>query len=76
KHQLKFNSHKDAKLLMEAIEKRFGGNIETKKVQKTLLKQRDSRKNGAIEPQRRTVLVEASTSNALDSQCEGVGIYD
>nr|GEV28387.1 retrovirus-related Pol polyprotein from transposon TNT 1-94 [Tanacetum cinerariifolium] len=40
KHQLKFNSHKDAKTLMEAIEKRFGGNIETKKVQKTLLKQR------------------------------------
>nr|GEX66272.1 zinc finger, CCHC-type [Tanacetum cinerariifolium] len=31
KHQLKFNSHKDAKILMEAIEKRFGGNIKTKK---------------------------------------------
>nr|GEW56754.1 hypothetical protein [Tanacetum cinerariifolium] len=39
KHQLKFNSHKDTKTLMEAIEKRFGGNTETKKVQKTLLKQ-------------------------------------
>nr|GEY36901.1 ribonuclease H-like domain-containing protein [Tanacetum cinerariifolium] len=39
KHQLKFNSHKDAKTLMEAIEKCFGGNTETKKVQKTLLKQ-------------------------------------
>nr|GEU63094.1 hypothetical protein [Tanacetum cinerariifolium] len=39
KHQLKFNSHKDAKTLMEAIEKRFGRNTETKKVQKTLLKQ-------------------------------------
>nr|GFC03822.1 ribonuclease H-like domain-containing protein [Tanacetum cinerariifolium] len=39
KHQLKFNSHKDAKTLMEAIEKRCGGNTETKKVQKTLLKQ-------------------------------------
>nr|GFC74463.1 ribonuclease H-like domain-containing protein [Tanacetum cinerariifolium] len=38
KHQLKFNSHKDAKSLMEAIEKRFGSNTETKKVQKTLLK--------------------------------------
>nr|GEZ79771.1 ribonuclease H-like domain-containing protein [Tanacetum cinerariifolium] len=34
KHQLKFNSHKDAKTLMEAIEKRFGGNTETKKLQK------------------------------------------
>nr|GFA72803.1 hypothetical protein [Tanacetum cinerariifolium] len=39
KYQLKFNSHKDAKTLMEAIEKRFGGNTVTKKVQKTLLKQ-------------------------------------
>nr|GEV02453.1 hypothetical protein [Tanacetum cinerariifolium] len=39
KHQLKFNSHKDVKTLMEAIEKRFGGNTKTKKVQKTLLKQ-------------------------------------
>nr|GFB17486.1 hypothetical protein [Tanacetum cinerariifolium] len=39
KHQLKFNSHKDAKTLMEAIEKRFGGNTKTNKVQKTLLKQ-------------------------------------
>nr|GEX66758.1 retrovirus-related Pol polyprotein [Tanacetum cinerariifolium] len=42
KHQLKFNSHKDAKTLMEAIKKRFGGNTETKKVQKTLLKQQVS----------------------------------
>nr|GEW82888.1 hypothetical protein [Tanacetum cinerariifolium] len=39
KHQLKFNIHKDAKTLMEAIEKSFGGNNETKKVLKTLLKQ-------------------------------------
>nr|GEW83730.1 hypothetical protein [Tanacetum cinerariifolium] len=39
KHQLKFNIHKDAKSLIEAIEKRFGGNKEIKKVQKTLLKQ-------------------------------------
>nr|GFA97331.1 ribonuclease H-like domain-containing protein [Tanacetum cinerariifolium] len=39
KHQLKSNIHKDAKNLMEAIEKRFGGNKKTKKVQKTLLKQ-------------------------------------
>nr|GEZ32872.1 putative zinc finger, CCHC-type [Tanacetum cinerariifolium] len=31
KHQLKFNIHKDAKTLMEAIEKRFGQNKETKK---------------------------------------------
>ncbi|GJZ19656.1 hypothetical protein Tco_0556246 [Tanacetum coccineum] len=39
KDQLKFHSYKDAKLLMEAIEKRYGGNKESNKVQRTLLKQ-------------------------------------
>ncbi|GKB77024.1 retrovirus-related pol polyprotein from transposon TNT 1-94 [Tanacetum coccineum] len=38
-HQLKFNSYKSAKSLMEAIKKRFGGNKESKKVHKILLKQ-------------------------------------
>nr|GEW40795.1 hypothetical protein [Tanacetum cinerariifolium] len=175
KHQLKFNSQKDAKTLMEAIEKRFGGNTKTKKVYKTLLNAtesvsaaanvsavcakmlvssfpnvdslsnaidvddleemdlrwqmamltmrarrflqktgknlrangptsmgfdmskvecynchekghfaqaqecrspKDSRRNGAVEPQRRTVPVETFTSNALVSQCDGVGSYD
>nr|GEV16725.1 putative ribonuclease H-like domain-containing protein [Tanacetum cinerariifolium] len=38
-HQLKFNSIKDAKMLMEAIEKRFGRNAATKKTQRNLLKQ-------------------------------------
>nr|GEV93239.1 ribonuclease H-like domain-containing protein [Tanacetum cinerariifolium] len=92
KHQLKFNSHKDAKTLMEAIEKRFGGNTETKKIdvddleemdlrwQMAMLTMRarrkghfakecrspkDSRRPGAADPQRRTVLVETSTSNDL-----------
>ncbi|GJV87872.1 ribonuclease H-like domain-containing protein [Tanacetum coccineum] len=37
--QLKFHTYQDAKLLMEAIEKRYGGNKESKKVQRTLLKQ-------------------------------------
>nr|GEX52113.1 hypothetical protein [Tanacetum cinerariifolium] len=123
KHQLKFNSHKVAKKLIEAIEKWFGGNTETKKVLKTLLKQqyenfigsssesldqihdrlqklvsqleihgvslsqedvtlkkcrspKDSRRNVAAEPQRRNVQIESSTSNALVSQCDGVGSYD
>ncbi|GKB35973.1 putative ribonuclease H-like domain-containing protein [Tanacetum coccineum] len=39
KDQLKFDSYKDAKLLMEAIEKRYGGNKESKKAQRTLLKE-------------------------------------
>nr|GEV79808.1 hypothetical protein [Tanacetum cinerariifolium] len=162
----------DAKILMEAIEKRFGGNTKTKKVQKTLLKQqyenftvsvaasvsavcakmpvsslpnvnslsnavicsffaiqstspqldnedlkkidtcrnlgangptsmgfdmskvkcynchkkghfarecrssKDSRRNGVAEPQRKIVPNETFTSNALVSQCDGVGSYD
>ncbi|GJT81354.1 retrovirus-related pol polyprotein from transposon TNT 1-94 [Tanacetum coccineum] len=45
-HQLKFNSYKSDKSLMEAIEKRFGGNKESKKVQKTLLKQQYKNFNG------------------------------
>ncbi|GKD00983.1 hypothetical protein Tco_1171257 [Tanacetum coccineum] len=39
KDQLKFHSYQDAKLLIEAIKKRYGGNKESKKVQRTLLKQ-------------------------------------
>nr|GFD19120.1 hypothetical protein [Tanacetum cinerariifolium] len=37
---------------------------------------KDTRRNGAAEPQRRSVLVETSTSNALVSQCDSVGSYD
>nr|GFC86459.1 ribonuclease H-like domain-containing protein [Tanacetum cinerariifolium] len=37
-HQLKLNSYKNSNSLMEAVEKMFGGNKESKKVQKTLLK--------------------------------------
>ncbi|GKD41529.1 hypothetical protein Tco_1261736 [Tanacetum coccineum] len=37
-HQLKFNSIKDAKLLVEVVEKRFSGNAATKKTQRNLLK--------------------------------------
>ncbi|GJU99009.1 putative ribonuclease H-like domain-containing protein [Tanacetum coccineum] len=38
-NHLKFNSIKDAKLLLEAVEKRFGGNAATKKTQRNILKQ-------------------------------------
>nr|GEU35117.1 putative ribonuclease H-like domain-containing protein [Tanacetum cinerariifolium] len=37
---------------------------------------KDLRKSGAPEPQRRTIPVETSTSNALVSQCDGIGSYD
>nr|GFC73347.1 hypothetical protein [Tanacetum cinerariifolium] len=35
-----------------------------------------TRRNGAAEPQRRNIPVKTSTSNALVSQCDGVGSYD
>nr|GEV77981.1 RNA-directed DNA polymerase, eukaryota [Tanacetum cinerariifolium] len=38
-HQLKFNSIKDAKKLLEAVEKRFGGNAAINKTQRNILKQ-------------------------------------
>ncbi|GJU23627.1 hypothetical protein Tco_1156969 [Tanacetum coccineum] len=38
-HLLKFHGIKDAKSLWEAIKTRFGGNKESKKMQKTILKQ-------------------------------------
>ncbi|GKE46983.1 hypothetical protein Tco_1478241 [Tanacetum coccineum] len=38
-HQLKFNFIKDAKSLLQAVKKRFGGNAATKKTQRNLLKQ-------------------------------------
>nr|GFC14621.1 hypothetical protein [Tanacetum cinerariifolium] len=37
---------------------------------------KDSRRNSAAEPHKRTILVETSTSNALVSQCDRVGSYD
>nr|GEZ08776.1 hypothetical protein [Tanacetum cinerariifolium] len=37
---------------------------------------KDTRRTVAAEPQRRNVLVETSTSNALVSQCDGIGSYD
>nr|GEU85764.1 hypothetical protein [Tanacetum cinerariifolium] len=37
---------------------------------------KDPRRPVAAEPQRRTVLVETSTSNALVSQCDGIRSYD
>nr|GEX81670.1 retrovirus-related Pol polyprotein from transposon TNT 1-94 [Tanacetum cinerariifolium] len=37
---------------------------------------KDSRRSGAIEPHRRTAPVKNSTSNALVSQCDGIGSYD
>ncbi|GKB67439.1 putative reverse transcriptase domain-containing protein [Tanacetum coccineum] len=47
-HQLKFNSIKYAKSLLQAIENRFGGNTATKKTQRNLLKQYTSSTNEVV----------------------------
>ncbi|GKG10061.1 hypothetical protein Tco_0338807, partial [Tanacetum coccineum] len=39
KYQLRFHGIKDAKSLWAAIKSRFGGNVESKKMLKTVLKQ-------------------------------------
>nr|GFC52406.1 hypothetical protein [Tanacetum cinerariifolium]GFC52422.1 hypothetical protein [Tanacetum cinerariifolium] len=59
KHQLKFNSHKDAKSLMEECRS-----------------PKDTRRPAVAKPQRRSVPIETSTSNALISQCDATGSYD
>nr|GFA26406.1 hypothetical protein [Tanacetum cinerariifolium] len=56
-------SPQDAKSLIEAIEKRFGGNTETKKVQKTLLKQQYENFSGSSSKE-----VKHSSSLGTDSQ--------
>nr|GEZ29628.1 ribonuclease H-like domain-containing protein [Tanacetum cinerariifolium] len=87
-HQLKFNSIKEAKSLLHAVEKRFGGNVATKKTQRNLLKKQyeifttsslevapKNQENKNKENTRRVVPVEITTSNALVS-CDGLGGYD
>nr|GFB01921.1 hypothetical protein [Tanacetum cinerariifolium] len=76
KHQLKFNSHKDAKILMDAIEKRFGGNTETKKVQKTLLKQQFKNFAGSSNPTQNLAFVSSSNTNSTtDSVSAAISVF-
>nr|GFC38827.1 ribonuclease H-like domain-containing protein [Tanacetum cinerariifolium] len=74
KHQLKFNSHKDAKTLMEAIEKRFGGNTETKKVQKTLLKQQFENFSGSSSEGTDSHNLAFVSSTTTDSTTDSVSV--
>nr|GEZ28556.1 ribonuclease H-like domain-containing protein [Tanacetum cinerariifolium] len=79
KHQLKFNSHKDAKTLMEAIEKRFGANTETKKVQKTLLKQQFKNFSGSssegTDSHNRAFVSSTPTDSTTDSVSAVVNVF-
>ncbi|GJR87515.1 hypothetical protein Tco_0211526 [Tanacetum coccineum] len=50
-YQLRFHGIKDAKTLWAAIKSRFGGNVESKKMQKNVLKQHVSPKlNRSLQP--------------------------
>nr|GEY76073.1 ribonuclease H-like domain-containing protein [Tanacetum cinerariifolium] len=79
KHQLKFNSHKDAKTLMEAIKKRFGGNTKTKKVQKTLLEQQfenfTSSKSEGTTSQNLAFMSSSHTDSTTDSVSAVVSVF-
>nr|GEW55735.1 uncharacterized mitochondrial protein AtMg00810-like [Tanacetum cinerariifolium] len=90
-HQFKFNSIKDAKSLVQAIEKRFGGNVATKKTKESSkVECFNYHKRGNFarecraprsqdtkhkESTRRIVPVETPASVALLS-CDGLGGYD
>ncbi|GKB00908.1 hypothetical protein Tco_0828952 [Tanacetum coccineum] len=80
-HLLKFHGIKDAKTLWEAIKTRFGGNKESKKMQKTILKDNfsssyamDLKGIGNGDVPRRIIPVE-TPANALVVQ-DGIGGYD
>nr|GEU72012.1 putative ribonuclease H-like domain-containing protein [Tanacetum cinerariifolium] len=80
KHQLKFNSPKDAKTPIEAIEKRFGGNKKTKKVPKTLLKQQYKNFSGLPSEWRTHTLIWKNKTNleeqSLDDLFNSLKIYE
>nr|GFA94930.1 ribonuclease H-like domain-containing protein [Tanacetum cinerariifolium] len=61
---------------LEEIDLRWQMAMLTIRARREYRSPKDSRRNGVAEPQRRTVSVDTSTSNALVSQCDGVGSYD
>nr|GFB01812.1 hypothetical protein [Tanacetum cinerariifolium] len=67
KHQLKFNIYKDAKSLMEAIEKRLGGNKETKKIYEVEVK-------SSSPPSHNTQNIAFVSSPNIDSTNESVSV--
>nr|GEZ81632.1 ribonuclease H-like domain-containing protein [Tanacetum cinerariifolium] len=66
-HQLKFNSIKDAKSLLQDIEQRFGGNAATKKIQRNLLKQHNEVVNTTLRVTTGGTLVNAADSTNTDN---------
>ncbi|GJX42656.1 putative ribonuclease H-like domain-containing protein [Tanacetum coccineum] len=71
-HQIKFNTYKNVKSLMEAIEKRFGGNKESKKVHKTLLKKQYENFNGSSSEGLDQIYDRLQTTNEAVKTAHGV----
>nr|GEW02572.1 hypothetical protein [Tanacetum cinerariifolium] len=61
---------------LEEIDLKWHMAMLTMRARKECRSPKDSRRTAVAEPQRRNVLVETSTSNALVSQCDGTGTYD
>ncbi|GJS52530.1 hypothetical protein Tco_0625892 [Tanacetum coccineum] len=70
-HQLKFNTYKSAKSLMEAIKKRFGGKVDLQQIDVDDLEEMDLKNR---EPIRSNVILETTKAKALVAQ-DGLG-YD
>ncbi|GJZ40676.1 ribonuclease H-like domain-containing protein [Tanacetum coccineum] len=75
KDQLKFHLYKDAKLLMEAIEKMYEGNKESKNVQRTLLKKQyknfaGSRSSSTSQNPQNVAFVSSNSTNSNSSTNE------
>ncbi|GJZ70571.1 hypothetical protein Tco_0634121 [Tanacetum coccineum] len=69
-HQLKFNTYNSAKTLIEAIEKRFRDNKESKKVQKTLLKQQLEVADGNADYKSKEISQEDRKKSSWSDQAE------
>nr|GFB42320.1 hypothetical protein [Tanacetum cinerariifolium] len=61
---------------LEEIDLKWQMAMLTMRAMKECRSPKDSRRTAVAEPQRRSVPVETSTSNALVSQCDGTGSYD
>nr|GEU50298.1 hypothetical protein [Tanacetum cinerariifolium] len=74
KDHLKFHSYQDAKLLMQAIEKRYGGKKESKKVQRILLKQQYENFAASSSETLDHTFDSTSSTNEADNTAYGVSI--
>ncbi|GJW91205.1 ribonuclease H-like domain-containing protein [Tanacetum coccineum] len=79
-HQLKFNSIKDSKSLLQAVEKRFRGNAATKKTQRDLLKQKyENLTASSLEKFLRSLLPEWNTHTIVwrnKPEIDTLSLYD